>query len=106
MTKPFSPRELMVRMKNIFKRLEKSTAVTTLQTLSIRDVTIDLERRYIERDGQEISFTTKEYELLVFLTKNKGSHIRGTSSLSLFGAMNMQETAVWLTTWSNGFARN
>ncbi|MFC4800188.1 response regulator transcription factor [Neobacillus sp. GCM10023253] len=72
LTKPFSPRELMVRMKNIFKRLEKSTAVTTLQTLSIRDVTIDLERRYIERDGQEIRFTTKEYELLVFLTKNKG----------------------------------
>lgn len=72
LTKPFSPRELIVRMKNIFKRLEKFMAVVTQQTLSIRDVTIDPERRYIEKDGQEIKMTTKEYELFVFLARKKG----------------------------------
>lgn len=72
LTKPFSPRELIVRMKNILKRLEKSMAVVTKQTLSIRDVTIDPERRYIEKDGQEIKMTTKEYELFVFLARKKG----------------------------------
>lgn len=71
LTKPFSPRELMVRMKNIFKRMEK-TAVSKPQMLTIRDVTIDFERRYIEKDGQEIKLTAKEYDLFIFLARNKG----------------------------------
>lgn len=71
LTKPFSPRELMVRMKNIFKRMEK-TAASKPQMLAIRDVTIDFERRYIEKDGQEIKLTAKEYELFIFLAQNKG----------------------------------
>ncbi|MGG3465988.1 response regulator transcription factor [Neobacillus pocheonensis] len=71
LTKPFSPRELMVRIKNIFKRLEKMTAIGT-QILNIRDVKIDIERRYIEKDGQEIKMTTKEYDLFSFLSRNRG----------------------------------
>jgi DNA-binding response OmpR family regulator len=71
LTKPFSPRELMVRIKNIFKRMEK-TASSGHQFVIIRDVTIDCERRYIEKTGQEIKLTTKEYDLFVFLARNKG----------------------------------
>ncbi|NRD76745.1 response regulator transcription factor [Bacillus sp. BRMEA1] len=71
LTKPFSPRELMVRIKNIFKRMEKMVNTST-RTLKIRDVFIDLDRRYIEKDGQEMKLTTKEYELFVFLSQNKG----------------------------------
>lgn len=69
LTKPFSPRELMVRIKNIFKRMEK-TSVQPI--IDIRDVTIDQEKRYIEKGGQEIKFTTKEYDLFVFLARHKG----------------------------------
>lgn len=72
LTKPFSPRELMVRIKNIFKRMEKATPISEQVILNIRDVTIDCNRRYIEKDGQEIKLTTKEYDLFVFLAKNKG----------------------------------
>jgi DNA-binding response OmpR family regulator len=68
LTKPFSPRELMVRIKNIFKRMEK-TSVQPI--IDIRDVTIDQEKRYIEKGGQEIKLTTKEYELFVFLARHK-----------------------------------
>jgi DNA-binding response OmpR family regulator len=71
LTKPFSPRELMVRIKNIFKRIEKNLNYTK-QTVEIRDVTIDLERRYIEKDGHEVKLTTKEYDLFVFLARNIG----------------------------------
>ncbi len=71
LTKPFSPRELMVRIKNIFKRIEKYTAREP-QTLTVRDVTIDPERRIAVKDGEEIKLTTKEYDLFVFLAKNKG----------------------------------
>jgi DNA-binding response OmpR family regulator len=72
LTKPFSPRELMVRIKNIFKRLEKTTASSGRSIIILRDVTIDQERRYIEKDGEEIKLTTKEYDLFVFLARNKG----------------------------------
>lgn len=71
LTKPFSPRELMVRIKNIFKRVEKS-AIYPKQIITVRDVAIDSERRYIEKDGQEMKFTTREYDLFVFLAQNKG----------------------------------
>ncbi|WP_040204271.1 response regulator transcription factor [Neobacillus jeddahensis] len=71
LTKPFSPRELMVRIKNLFKRMEKASDCLK-QTIIIRDITIDLERRYIEKDGLEIKLTTKEYELFVFLARNIG----------------------------------
>jgi DNA-binding response OmpR family regulator len=72
LTKPFSPRELIVRMKIIFKRMEKSVSAPEQTVINIRDVAINTERRYIEKDGQEIKFTTKEYDLFVFLARNKG----------------------------------
>ncbi|WHY91356.1 response regulator transcription factor [Neobacillus cucumis] len=71
LTKPFSPRELMVRIKNIFKRMER-TSGSGQAILKVRDVKIDTEKRYVEKDGQEVKLTTKEYELLVFLALNKG----------------------------------
>ncbi|WP_413306859.1 response regulator transcription factor [Bacillus sp. 1P10SD] len=71
LTKPFSPRELMVRIKNIFKRMEK-TAFSKPKMLTIRDITIDFERRYIEKDSLEIKLTAKEYDLFIFLARNKG----------------------------------
>lgn len=71
LTKPFSPRELMVRIRNIFKRMEKNTAVQQ-QLVNIRDVNIDTNRRYIEKDGQEIKLTTREYDLFLFFACNKG----------------------------------
>ena len=69
LTKPFSPRELMIRIRNIFKRMEKTSVQSTI---NVRDVTIDQEKRYIEKDGQEIKLTTKEYDLFVFLACHKG----------------------------------
>jgi DNA-binding response OmpR family regulator len=69
LTKPFSPRELMVRIKNIFKRMDKTSVQAIIH---IRDLTIDQERRYIEKNGQEIKLTTKEYDLFVFLARHKG----------------------------------
>ncbi|MED1468504.1 response regulator transcription factor [Bacillus salipaludis] len=71
LTKPFSPRELMVRIKNIFKRMERTSGSGQV-ILEVRDVMIDTEKRYVAKDVQEIKLTTKEYELLVFLALNKG----------------------------------
>ena len=68
MTKPFSPRELVVRIKNIFKRLDKTDSPVEVV---YQDLRMDRGRRYVEKDGTEIKLTTKEYELLDFLAQHQ-----------------------------------
>lgn len=69
LSKPFSPRELMVRIKNIFKRFDK---VQTKQEITvIKDLKIQFDRRLVEKDGTELKLTTKEYELFEYFIKNK-----------------------------------
>lgn len=70
LTKPFSPRELLVRIKNIFKRLEKSKNLQA-EEIIIKDLKMFPTRRYIEKNGQELKLTTKEYDLFEFLVRNK-----------------------------------
>lgn len=71
LSKPFSPRELLVRIKNIFKRLEKNS-VSQGSYEAVKDMIIYYEKRMIEKNGMELKLTTKEYELMEFLIKNKG----------------------------------
>ncbi|MCG8540117.1 MAG: response regulator transcription factor [Clostridia bacterium] len=69
LSKPFSPRELVVRIKNIFRRLEKNG--NTSDIISIKDLNMDIGRRFVEKNGEELKLTTKEYELMEFLFRNK-----------------------------------
>lgn len=71
--KPFSPREVVLRVKALLKR---STAFSPSQSVSIsKDVvvfphlTIDHDAHRVTADGEEVSLTPKEYELLYFLAK-------------------------------------
>lgn len=70
LSKPFSPRELVVRIKNIIRRLEKGSQAK-IEVLSAKDIKIDCQRRYVERNGAELELTTKEYELMEFMILNK-----------------------------------
>lgn len=69
LSKPFSPRELVVRIKNIFRRLGKKEE--NGEIISIKDLKLDITRRFVEKDGEELKLTTKEYELMDFLFRNK-----------------------------------
>ncbi|WP_410511722.1 response regulator transcription factor [Paenibacillus sp. BR2-3] len=64
LTKPFSPRELVARIKNIFRRMEKTSPSTQIQLL---DLKLHQDRRILEKDGVEIRLTAKEYELFEFM---------------------------------------
>lgn len=71
-TKPFSPKELMMRVNAVLSRYhskeqkeETPTDIWEYQTLKI-----DLSARIVYVDGQRIEMTPKEYELLLYLTKN------------------------------------
>lgn len=67
-TKPFSPKELMARIKvNLSKTLEENAR----DTYTFEGVTIDRTAKKVFVDKREIELTIKEYELLNFLTQNK-----------------------------------
>ena len=70
LSKPFSPRELVVRIKNILRRLEKSSQIEA-EKLIVKDIKVECHRRYVEKDGTELKLTTKEYDLLEFMLRNK-----------------------------------
>lgn len=65
LTKPFSPKELIARIKAITKRYQDET-----DTFCYKDLVIDYKGHTVQIDGKEIKLTPKEYELLIFFTKN------------------------------------
>ncbi|HYF81588.1 MAG TPA: response regulator transcription factor [Clostridia bacterium] len=70
LAKPFSPRELVARVKNLIKRVEKAASAKDDKE-SIKDICVYYDRRYVDKGGEELKLTTKEYELFEFLVKNK-----------------------------------
>jgi DNA-binding response OmpR family regulator len=69
LTKPFNPRELVVRVQAIMRRLEAMgvPAMVFDGDLHVGDITIHPRTRQAERDGAPIELTTKEFDLLSFL---------------------------------------
>ncbi|AQY51632.1 DNA-binding response regulator [Listeria weihenstephanensis FSL R9-0317] len=71
-TKPFSPSELVARVKAHlarYERLAKSNIEPQNEILQVKDLTLDLDGRKVFIKNQEIIFTTKEFDLLVFFVK-------------------------------------
>lgn len=72
-TKPFSPSELVARVKahlERYKRLVQSCERMENEVLTMGGLTIDHTARRVYVDGEEKSLTTKEFDLLFFLAKN------------------------------------
>lgn len=73
MTKPFSPSELVARVKAHLARYERlvgNSAKPQNDIVEIRGIRIDKTARRVYVDGEERSFTTKEFDLLTFLAEN------------------------------------
>lgn len=80
LTKPFSPREVLARMKAIFRRVDVKKEPTkeaapeleaTQELLTIGDITADLDNYEVTVRGEKIFLTPKEFELLVYFMKRK-----------------------------------
>ncbi|MGN0342353.1 MAG: response regulator transcription factor [Roseburia sp.] len=71
-TKPFSPSELVARVKAHLARYERliGSNVAENDIVEIRGIKIDKTARRVWVNGEEKTFTTKEYELLVYLAQN------------------------------------
>jgi DNA-binding response OmpR family regulator len=68
-TKPFSPAELVARVKAVLRRVDGGPAAEVVQA---GRVAIDLGRREVRVDDAVVEFTTKEFELLRFLAERPG----------------------------------
>lgn len=67
--KPFSPKELMLRINAVIKRCSKSE---NTDQFIYKDLCVDFSARTVEINGERINMTPKEYDLFFFMVKNKG----------------------------------
>ena len=70
--KPFSPRELMMRVNVILQRNGKKDAGVRRVTFTHQGLTIDFTARTVQVDGETVELSPKTYDLLFYLVKNRG----------------------------------
>ena len=74
MTKPFSMRELVARIKALLRRVDRATQAASSAPsdppMTVGDVTIDKAQRRVYRAGEEVHLTPTEFELLVMLASS------------------------------------
>jgi two-component system alkaline phosphatase synthesis response regulator PhoP len=72
LTKPFSPRELVARVKAALRRLRIGGGVAESATLTFRHIRIDTGRRQVWVDDEPVELTTIEFDLLKTLAEHRG----------------------------------
>ncbi len=67
-TKPFSPKELVLRVNNIIRRVYKED-----DKIEVNGYQIDENQRSVTKGAEQIELTTKEFDLLMLFVKNRGT---------------------------------
>ena len=70
LAKPFEPRELVLRMRTILRRVAPPEAAVPSTEIRLGPLTFDIERRTLRRGNDEIRLTTAESDLLTLLARN------------------------------------
>ncbi len=70
-TKPFSPRELVSRVKANLRRARAGTTMTTEAPITVGDLFVDPAARTVMRDGESVNLTYSEFEILLKLLKSR-----------------------------------
>ncbi len=83
-TKPFSPKELMARIKVVCERRKKPEN----ERYVFDGLVIDVDGREVSIDGQRINLTPKEFDLLIYLVENKNIALARENILSSVWDMN------------------
>ena len=71
-SKPFSLREVMVRVRAVLRRTSKENGEEESKTLSYQGIVMNLDRKTVSVDGEDIPFTKTEFELLHLLLDERG----------------------------------
>lgn len=71
--KPFSPRELMMRVSAVLKRTAANVpAVSDGERVTIGDMVVDFAARQVTIKGEKLNLSPKEYDLLFYMVRNRG----------------------------------
>mgnify|MGYP000551252567 CR=1 FL=1 len=90
LTKPFSPRELVLRVKNIMRRSQTVMTQAKLQNLSFQGMQITLDQRRVNIDDREIELTVKEFDLLFLLASHPNQVFSRNQLLDKIWDMNFE----------------
>jgi two-component system response regulator ResD len=71
-TKPFSPRELVLRVDSVLRRASETPSTEAKRVLTAGSITVDTAARRATRDGKELALTVRELDLLTFLLSHPG----------------------------------
>ncbi len=69
-TKPFSPQELVSRVRAVLRRMQRAPEATTERPLAYGDLVVDAQKRLVEVRGQEVALTAREFDLLWTLARH------------------------------------
>ncbi|MDP8956073.1 MAG: response regulator transcription factor [Actinomycetota bacterium] len=72
LTKPFSMRELVARVRAILRRIERIQEASGAEPVTRFDLTVDAARRRVIREGEEVPLTPLEFEILFTLARTPG----------------------------------
>jgi len=71
LAKPFSPNELVARVRALLRRTQRGTA-PEIKTLAYGPIALDTERHIVSSGGQDVTLTAKEFLLLEYLLRHRG----------------------------------
>jgi DNA-binding response OmpR family regulator len=71
MTKPFSPRELVARVRALLRRVERRPSPAG-DAIDVGELRVDPAARRVHRDGEEVHLTPTEFDLLAFMAARPG----------------------------------
>ena len=71
-SKPFSLREVIARVKAVLRRTASSDTEKAPEQLCYQSLVIDITKKKVSIDGEEVPLTKKEFEILFLLLQNKG----------------------------------
>ena len=70
LTKPFSPRELVGRVRAILRRTQGNLSISDVLEYNSKDLIIDISKHMVKKAGVEINLTPNEFKILAILAKN------------------------------------
>jgi two-component system KDP operon response regulator KdpE len=93
LTKPFSRRELLARLRAVLRRTQPSSEETVVR---FNDVEIDFAARIVRRAGAEVKLTAKEYDLLRYLAQHRGRVVTHQQILRELWGANAEDSTHYL----------
>lgn len=98
-TKPFNPDELSARVAAVLRRSQGATTVPAQTLLRYPNVEIDLDRRTVTANGDEIRLSRTEWEVLSLLAENAGKVMMHGEMLSRIWGPEFRDEVHYLRTW-------